>query len=340
MISTQDWLSLMAREAPLRMVFRGRSEEDWRRWQGEWRDKLADLMGRVPDRAPLQAETLERVELEGYVREKVVYQSDRHATVPAYVLYPDGLGQGEKRPGILCAHGHCGSNVGMEAVAGIDEDERVRDAISAMNYDYGRRLALRGYVTIVPGWRAFGERYDRFSTPGRDPCNVCQNSCSWLGYNLLTLDVFDARTTLDYLQERPEVDPDRIGMVGLSYGGRMTTFTAALEPRIKVAVVSGALNCFVERIQALGSCGSQVVPGLLLYGDIPEVLGLVAPRPLLIQRGLKDELLPAGFFEEGYSRLARVYDAAGVPERLDRDEFDGGHMFHGDVAYDWFDRWL
>lgn len=297
-------------------------------------------MGRVPEPVPLDAETVERVELKNYIREKVLYQVDRYATVPAYLLLPKDSGPEVRRPGILCAHGHDGSNVAKEAVAGVESEKFVQDAITTYNYDYARKLTLRGYVTIVPNWRAFGERFDRLSVSGRDPCDMCQNMASWLGFNLLTLDVFDARVAVNYLQERPEVDPDRIGMVGLSYGGRMTTFVTALEPRVRVAVVSGALNCFTERIRARGSCGSQVVPGILLWGDIPEVLGLIAPRPLLIERGLKDSLIPANFFEDGYLRLKKVYEAAGALDRLEKDEFEGGHRFHGTKALEWFDRWL
>ncbi len=222
----------------------------------------------------------------------------------------------------------------------MDDDQEVRDEIQAHNYDYGRQLVRSGYVTMAPDWRAFGERYDRESIKGRDPCNVCQNSLSWLGYNLLALDVHDARVAIDYLQSRDEVDPNRIGMVGLSYGGRVTTFTAALEQRIRVAVVSGALNLFVERIVAQGGCGSQVIPGLLRWGDIPEVLGLIAPRPLLVERGIHDSLLPKKHFDLGYDRLMRVYRASEAAGKLACDEWDGGHAYHGKAALEWFARWL
>ncbi len=337
--SPHDWIVAMAREAPLALSFHGQTVNDWSEWRGRWLAKLRELMGLLPERVPLEPVTIERFEGEGYVREKIIYHTDRHSSVPAYVLRPRNAG-GKALPAILCAHGHDGHNAGKEAVAGVEGDAGVEETIQAFNYDYGRQLALRGYLTMAPDWRAFGERYDRSRIKGRDPCNVIQNSLSWLGYSLLSLDVFDARAALDYLQTRPDVDPDRLGMVGLSYGGRLTTFTAALDERVKVAVVSGALNLFVERMQTKGSCGSQVVKGLLQWGDVPEVLGLIAPRPLLIERGRDDVLLPKEYFLEGFSRLQDIYRAAAVSERLAKDEFDGGHRFHGVDALDWFDRWL
>jgi len=335
----ESWLDRMVDDAQLDMVFRGRTGEDWENWRSMWRDRLIELMGPEPETVDPRPEIVERVELGSHTREKVIIRSDRHASVPAYVLVPGGIDPGVERPGILCAHGHDAHNLGKEAVAGVEGDPRVLESIRLMNYDYARQLAERGYITIVPDWRAFGERFDRGSV-SNDPCNVIQNSVSRLGFNLLTLDVHDAGVVLDYLQERKEVDSNRLGMVGLSYGGRVTTFVAALDERVKVAVVSGALNCFVERIRARGSCGSQVVPGLLRYGDIPEVLGLVAPRPLMIERGLSDPLLPAEYFEEGFSRLRRVYDAAGAGNRLARDEFEGGHRFNGARSLPWLERWL
>lgn len=335
-----EWLDRMVNAAPLEMIFRGSTREDWENWRVGWREKLEKLLGPSPEPAPLEVITSECVELETHTREKVLLKTDGFGAIPAYVMVPGEIGEGDLRPGVLCAHGHDAHNLGKEAVAGVDADERVREEISLMNYDYARQLVERGYVTIVPDWHAFGERFDRASVGGRDPCNVIQNSVSWLGYNLLALDVHDARLVLDYLQGRPEVDAERLGMVGLSYGGRVTTFTAALDDRVSVSVVSGALNCFVERIRSRGSCGSQVVPGLLRYGDIPEVLGLIAPRPLMIERGLDDILLPAQYFEEGYSRLMRVYEAAGASDRLSKDEFPGGHQFSGAKSLPWLDRWL
>ena len=83
----------------------------------------------------------------------------------------------------------------------------------------------------------------------------------WLSYSILSLDVEDALVILDYLQSRPEVDGERIGMVGLSHGGGVTTFSPAPDERVSVSVVSGALNTFVDRIKNRGGCGNQLVPG-------------------------------------------------------------------------------
>ncbi len=339
-VSTLRAIDQLAESAPLLMAFRGRTREEWRQWRRRWLRRLRGLLGFSRPRGPIEALTTERVRREGYVRERVLYRRGASAWVPSYVLIPESVRPGERRPAVLCAHGHDPYNAAKRAVAGIDEDEEVARVIQTYNCDYARQLALRGYIAIAPDWHAFGERLDRRSFRGGDPCDRLQLMASWLGYNILGLDVQDAVVGVDYLLSREDVDPSRIGMVGLSYGGRVTTFAAAIDVRIRVAVVSGAMNLFVDRIRERGSCGSQVVPGLLRWGDVPEVLGLIAPRPLLIERGLRDPLIPPDSFVEGIKRLRRIYRAAGAPDCLVVDEFEGAHVFHGEKAYPWLDRWL
>jgi hypothetical protein len=108
---------------------------------------------------------------------------------------------------------------------------------------------------------------------------------------------------------------------------------AAVEPRLRVAVVSGALNCLQERIAQRYSCGAQVIPGLLQHGDVPEIASLIAPRPCLWEAGTKDTLLPARWVEAALARMRPAYAALGAAEQLQVDRFDGGHAWHGRQAY-------
>jgi dienelactone hydrolase len=136
------------------------------------------------------------------------------------------------------------------------------------------------------------------------------------------------------------VDAARLGCVGLSYGGRMTMLTAAVAPRIRVAVVSGAMNLMQERISKPYSCGAQIIPGLLKYGDTPEIASLIAPRPCLWEVGSRDGLIPAKQAEEMLRRMRNAYKALGAQKNLQVDRFDGGHVWNGKVAYPLLDRIL
>jgi len=113
----------------------------------------------------------------------------------------------------------------------------------------------------------------------------------------------------------------------------MTMMVAALDPRVRVAVISGALNVFQERVQGGGySCGAQVIPGLLQYGDTPEIGSLIAPRPVIWEAGLHDKLMVAGWLEKATDRMQRAYKAAGKPDCFSVHRFDGGHAWHGETA--------
>ncbi len=321
------------------LAFSATNEEEWRAWRSALEAKLIELMEEWPEPCELTPLVAERVEEEHYFREKVVFQSEPGVDVPAYVLIPKDLKLGETRPALLCAHGH---GNGKDDVIGAThgDAERIR-WVKEANYDYARQFALKGYVTMGPDWRGFGERGLGYKFPGRDGCNVIQLKASLLGLNPLTLNVWDAIRCIDYLETRPDVKPDRIGMVGLSYGGTLTVFTAALDQRVKTAVVSGYLNSFKAFALGLGNfCGSQIVPGLLRYSEMWDIAGLIAPRPVLVESGTLDEGFPIEAARFAFAKLKRVYEVLGVPERCDLDEFEGGHRFNGAKAVGWIARWL
>ena len=113
----------------------------------------------------------------------------------------------------------------------------------------------------------------------------------------------------------------------------MTMLTAAVEPRISLAVVSGALNVMQERIQQSYSCGAQVIPGLLTYGDVPEIGSLIAPRYCVWEVGDKDGLITRSWADQAKKKMNRVYATLGAADRIYYDHFSGGHRWNGGVAY-------
>ena len=338
-LSMGEYVLARYRRLRPKLAFRARTEQEWREWRAEFSAKLRELMGEWPRRCPLDAQVIERVPEEGYTREKVVFSSERDMAVIAYVLVPDGARRGAKLPGLLCAHGH---GNGKDDVVGLHHGEHARIVnIANHNYDYARQFARRGYFVIAPDWRGFGERRLGYDFPGRDGCNVVFLKALKLGLNPLTLNVWDAFRCLDYLQSRPEVDRGRLGCLGLSYGGTMTLFTAALDQRVKAAIISCFLNEYGSYGLTLGNfCGSQTVPGVLAYGEMADIAGLIAPRPLLVEMGRFDDGFPIEHSRRAYRHLERVYRVLGAQERLACDEFEGGHRFSGRLAFDWMDRWL
>lgn len=340
-----EQLAALAQQAPLSLQFTGSTADECRRWQAEFGAKLRALLG--PHSPPAQWDSvLERtVELADHVRQERLLVAEGLASVPYHLLLPRAAGQAAsgsgagRRPAILALHGH--GVYGHDSVAGVAETTQARQAIEAANYDYGRQFARRGYVVAAPCLLPFGRR--RHPDPARrqgDACAATYVRLQLLGRLLMAENLRDCLWTFAELARRPEVDPARIGVVGLSYGGRMTMLTAAVEPRLRVAVASGALNCMQERIQTAYSGGCQVIPGLLEYGDVPEIASLIAPRPCLWETGSRDALIKPQWAEQALERMGRAYRALGADDRLMVDRFEGGHRWHGVAACELLDEVL
>jgi dienelactone hydrolase len=134
---------------------------------------------------------------------------------------------------------------------------------------------------------------------------------------------------VDWIETRKELDSKRVGLMGISGGGTVTTFGAALEPRIKVALISGYLNTFKDSIVAMSHCIDNYVPGILKYCEMYDVAGLIAPRPLFVESGDKDNIFPVAASRESFVRVKKVYEAMGAGALAEQEVFDGEHSFWG-----------
>ena len=258
--TVREALAADAEAAPLAMTFAGGSADDCRKWQAAFADKLRQLLG--PHTPPKSWTTTTRAvaDFPDHRREDLVLTAPGHPPLPVYLLLPRP--KPDKRlPGVVALHGH--GPFGHHAVAGRDDLPGVAKAIAGSNYDYGRQLTRRGYVVAVPCLTPFGERLsgNRARSASRTPCADMFIRMQVLGKLLIAENLRDCLWAVDLLAGHHAVDADRLGCVGLSYGGRMTMLTAAVEPRVKVAVVSGALNVMQERIGQPYSCGRRSSPG-------------------------------------------------------------------------------
>jgi len=123
----------------------------------------------------------------------------------------------------------------------------------------------------------------------------------------------------------------------------MTTHLLINDRRLRAGVVSGYIS--TVRRDALGkrgkgnTCGAQHVPGLLLYGDIPDMLGLAVPKPILFEMGRNEMCFNYPDMVKAFSHLKRIYAAAGVPDLLAKDVHPHGHRWNGERAWNWLKQW-
>lgn len=312
------------------LAFKAETLDGWAKWRLELRDTLKRLIALPEDRVAVEVDVAEVKSCEGYTRKKITYKVEPRFRVPAYLLIPK---RGGEKPGVLALHGH---GRGKDDVAGIYRNEvEYQRFIAPLNYDYGVRLAKRGYVVLAPDGRCFGELASDGVT-----CTWGFTASLLLGRTLVGLRVWDAMKAIDVLQSMSEVDPERIGCLGLSWGGTWTSYLSALDERVKTAVISGYFGTFRDMLIERGCCPCQYIPKVRLYADFPDIVSLIAPRPLLIEYGLRDPLYTKSVVLRAYESLKRVYSLLGADEKLAMDMFDGGHMFHGVKAFKWLDKWL
>jgi dienelactone hydrolase len=224
-------------------------------------------------------------------------------------------------PAIVCLHGHSGV---LPYIREGDEQQRAKAAELAL--DFAPYLAEHGYVTLAPvlrGWNETAASVDSRETG----CERMVMDCFLTGQTPVGVRCWDASRCLDFLQQQTEVDAARIGVAGLSGGGMVALFWAALERRLKVALVAGYYCTFRDSIYSIYHCLCNCVPGIMEWCEMRDIGALIAPRPLLVISGEHDEIFPIAATRQAYAELQQVYALLGAGDCLMDDFFDGPHAW-------------
>ncbi len=338
-------------------------------FQAAARATLLELLHYRPAPVDPSPEVLELVDCGEYTREKILFSTSPILRVPAYVLIPKNLKA--PAPAIVDLHSHGGMFLfGKEKVVDLGTDNHpAMVPYHRENYE-GRptatALVRRGYVVITIDAFMFGERrilMDSNLEAGWNRANysmetvrqlnqICRSKESTLVKALILAGTtwpgivfWDDVRTVDYLVSRPEVDPKRLGCVGVSMGGYRSLFLAALDPRIRAACVTGFMSTVSPMIRAHLDTHSWIhfLPELHRHLDWPDVAALTAPRSLLVQQCSKDGLFPLSGMQESVETISTLFDRAGVRERFTGRFYDTPHQFNRmmqDDAFAWLDREL
>ena len=314
--------------APRRMRFQARSGGEAQRWQKKLRTKLTELIGGFPaERQPLRPLTLETRVFPGYRREKVVFDTRLGVSVLAYILLPDKAKK--PAPTMICVPGH---GRGVDDIVGVDDQGRDRINKDGYQHDFAIQVAEAGMVAVAIEPMAFGCRRDPLNAKQGLSRNACQPSAGGallVGQTMVAWRVWDVMRTLDYIATRPELDTSRVGCMGISGGGTVTTFATALEPRLSVAMISGYLNTFRDSVGSLSHCIDNYVPGILNWAEMYDIAGLIAPRPLFVESGEKDNIFPIKASIESFNRVREIYKIFDAADQVEQEVFPGEHSFWG-----------
>ena len=292
------------------MQFKANTPEEVKIWQKQAREKLFELMmdSSKPEKVPLNPKLIKREEVQGenYYLEELTIDSLRDRKVRVWLAMQKNVPK-SGLPAVLALHGHGGTAEQIVRGEGI--------------YWYGKAFAQKGYVVIS--------------------LDLGQHDLQHENWCLMGERVWDALACLDYICTRPEVNKEKIGTAGLSLGGESVMYVAGLDERIKIAVSSGWLNTIANMKQ--GHCPCWNFDGLEENFDFSDIFSLVAPRPLIMEIG-KLEKAPGGFPVDvampAYEEIKKAYKVFNAEDKCLLDIHDGGHVFHGVPAFDWFDKVL
>lgn len=302
-------------------------------FQSALRDELRRLLGweRMPAaRAPLDVVSLWRREHPLGTIEKIVFTAEPGADVPAYVCLP-AAGRAPHRF-VICLQGHTS---GMHNSIGVAQDDEAR----AIEVEGGRDLAIgcmrNGMAALCIEQRSLGERAERRQarTNLYNPCHDAAMRALMLGRTLLGERVYDVDRALDYLAARGDADMDAVGIMGNSGGGTVAMYAGALLERIALVIASCCFSTFRDSILSIYHCTDNYVPGLHRVADMPDVLGLFAPRPVVVVSGREDPIFPHAGTARAFDQLRAIYAAAGAADRCRWVIGEGGHRFYPAEAW-------
>lgn len=302
-----------------------RSAEALRKWQTSLRLTLLTKVFRLPDIAsPVNVRVHKRSSItdQSITRSFLVFESFDGTSIPAYLFIPP---LPAPRPAILVLHGHVGEQEqGISQTAGI---------VDSYQHKVALELAKAGYVTLTLEFRGFGYLGQAINEHA-------------VAYNAILGGTFykailckDIKYAFDFLQSLREVNSERIGITGVSFGGEMAATYAALDERIKVIVFQG-FGGTIGVQQGVVSTGQEqphychIIPGHNLIFFREDLFLLLAPRPLLGVRGNQDYNVKESknFFET----IGAAYNCFGVSPLFKFETADGGHEYFIQPAIQFF----
>lgn len=317
--------------------FAAENKVDGIQWQKECRRALGETIGFLDTpKVEFKPKIFPEVDRGDFTHQRIIISTAKGAEMPFYILRPKRREQ-EKLPVVLAYHGH---GPGVKEIIGLDEMGEIRQTPPGYQKDFAVELCRRGFFVAAPEIACFGERQHNYSVlPGQSPPTTCHNAATYaimLGKSVLGMRVRDSMRLLDYITTLPEVDKERIGVMGISGGGMLALFHACLDQRIAVTVLSGYFGRFRHNILNLHHCTCNFVPGLLKIGELDDLVGLLAPRPLLVEAGKKDPIFPIASVRDSIHRTREVYEVFECDpfESVILHEFDGIHEISGEKSYD------
>jgi dienelactone hydrolase len=315
--------------------------ERWKKDRLMVRSTLEKLLGDIPAR-PKQPKVkiISIQKMHGYTLEKFVIDNEIDSWIPGYLAIPSNATG--KIPAVVGMHGHGSSK---ENIFGMDPDTHQDVLALLVSHGYAV-MAIDSYFTGERRGKGPAGDLEMQSNRSDEEWSLFKIN-SWFGRSLWGMQLGDEQIALDYLAGRPEINPAKIGVEGMSMGSTRAWWLAALDERVTTIVGVACFTRYKELIEqrSLSEHGIYYfVPGMLQHFDTEAVMGLIAPRPFLALTGDSDKGSPLSGMRVLEKKLDTVYSLYGKQENFKSIIYPHtGHVFTDDMKIemiDWFEKYL
>jgi len=301
-------------------------------WQLRARRTLADLLGYPYAKPESDGFTVEWTRKDGdHTDTRILFESEPGCTVSCHLWTPAGASG--KLPLIICLQGH---SKGMHISMGKPKFPGDEETISGGDRDFACQVMKEGYAALIIEQRGFGERG---GTPDGPACVQVAMQALLLGRTLIGERCWDISRAIDVVTANfPQIDAEKIAVMGNSGGGTATIYAAAMDERIAAAMPSCAFCGYQASIGELLHCTCNYVPGIMKEFDMGDLAALIAPRPLVIVNGLQDDIFPIDSAKEQLTVAAAAYEAANAQDKLRHVVGPEGHRFYAALSWPVFNE--
>ena len=298
------------------------------------REKLTELLGDMPEeRCDLNIRVEWEKEFETFYEKRIVFRSEENVDIPCHLWIPKNAKK--PCPVAIVLQGH---SSGMHISMGRPIYPPDAEIISGGDRDLAVQAINNGYAALSLEQRYFGELKSdavlAVLANNMATCDYGAHTAMLLGRTLLGERVWDVSRAIDMLETMPEIiNAKKILLTGNSGGGTATYYTACMEPRITMAVPSCSVCSFKDSIVWCHHCACNYIPNLAKYVDMGELACLIAPRPLVLVAGVKDDI----FLIEGSREVAevarKIYERAGAADKFRFLQGPEGHRYYAGLCW-------
>jgi len=366
-------LRSIQKERGFPMDYRHKGALSFDAWRKQGRARVEQSLSFFPANVPLDLQVHRTIPRDGYEIRVVSYAGSGHYRVPAYLLVPTNAAP--PFPGVVALHDHGGWFFhGKEKLVRMDGEHQSLTEFRKRYYEgrsYADELVKKGFVVVVPDAFYWGERRLQWEDPpadyreklkGLDPQsteyvravneylgNAASILNTWLGFggtSWMGIVAHDDRRAVELLASLKEVDPNRLGCVGLSGGGYRSTYLTGLETRLKASVIVGWMTALGTNVDMPRPVHRSLfdAPGLHADLDHPDIASLAAPDcAVLVQDCAQDSLFTRQGMEQAAAKIREVFEGAHAAEKFQVRFYDVPHQFNRQMqeeAFAWLEKWL